>query len=253
MNSNQNYISIITPNFNGEKYLEETIISVISQSNKKFEYIIIDGGSTDQSLKIINKYKNYISYFHSQKDRGNYDAVDIGIRKSKGNIIIWINSDDLLHKDAVDNVYKVFNKNQDVEWVNGVNGYIKKKFKFSTIPYYYPKSIIESGLAHKSYYGFLQQESIVFKKDLYLKSGGLDILEVAADYKLWLKFIKISKLNTFWIKIGYFRTHNKQLSFTLLNKYKESTGIQKKYKKYNFLRIFLSLLMSPYFFVRTFF
>ena len=67
MKKNSPLVSIITPNFNGEKYLEETIKSVINQTYKKIEYILIDGKSTDQSLKIIRKYKNHINYFESKK------------------------------------------------------------------------------------------------------------------------------------------------------------------------------------------
>ena len=69
-NSNLPLVSIITPNFNGGRYLEETIKSVINQNYKNFEYILIDGKSKDKSLKIIKKYKKYINYFESKKDKG---------------------------------------------------------------------------------------------------------------------------------------------------------------------------------------
>jgi glycosyltransferase involved in cell wall biosynthesis len=87
MKKNNPLVSIITPNFNGDKYLEETIKSVVNQTYKKIEYILIDGKSTDQSLKIIRKYRNYINIFESKKDKNIFHAVDKGIKKSSGEII----------------------------------------------------------------------------------------------------------------------------------------------------------------------
>ena len=104
------YISIITTNYNNATYLEETIKSVINQNYKNFEYILIDGKSKDKSLKIIKKYKKYISYFESKKDKGPFHAVDKGIKKSKGQIILWINSSDLLDKNATLNIEQIFKK-----------------------------------------------------------------------------------------------------------------------------------------------
>ena len=118
-------VSIITPNYNGEKYLEETIKSVINQSYKKIEFIVIDGKSKDNSLKIIKKYRKKISYFESKKDNNIFHAVDKGIRKSKGEIILWINSDDVLHQNAAMNVVKVFKNRPNIKWINGICGYIK--------------------------------------------------------------------------------------------------------------------------------
>ena len=84
-NKNKNLlVSIITPNYNGDKFLEECIKSVINQSSKDYEYIIIDGGSTDESKNIIKKYEKFIKYFVSEKDNGLYDAIDKGIKKANG-------------------------------------------------------------------------------------------------------------------------------------------------------------------------
>ncbi len=103
-------ISIITPNYNNGKYLEETIKSVINQNYKNFEFILIDGKSKDMSIKIIKKYKKFINYFESKKDKSNFHAVHKGIKKSKGKIIIWINSGDILDINATKNVAEIFKK-----------------------------------------------------------------------------------------------------------------------------------------------
>tara|TARA_B100001778_G_scaffold321484_1_gene312892 strand:- start:4042 stop:4821 length:780 start_codon:yes stop_codon:yes gene_type:complete len=244
-------VSIITPNFNGEKYLEQTVKSVINQTYKNIEYILIDGKSTDRSLEIIKKYKKKIDYFESKKDKNIFHAVDKGIKKSSGEIIIWINSDDILHPKAAENVVKVFKSNTKINWINGICGYIKFNFKFFFIPYIYPKNIILSGKAHKKYWGYIQQESVSFKKSLYIKSGGLDTFKGSSgDYKLWQKFSKLSNLNTYYIKIGYFRNHPSQLS-AKKNEYEKFTGnISSKYDL-NLKRLIFSLVMLPIIFYKT--
>ena len=127
------FVSIVTPNYNGEKYLEETIKSIINQTSHDYEFILVDGKSTDNSLNIIKKYLKKINIFISEKDKSMYHAIDKGISKAKGEVIIWINSDDLLHKKAVQNVSNIFKKNPEIDWISGINGYIKKKY---TIQWY---------------------------------------------------------------------------------------------------------------------
>jgi len=95
-------VSIITVVYNGEKYLEQTIKSVINQTYKNIEYIIIDGGSTDGTLDIIKKYEKHISYWVSEPDKGLYDAMNKGIGIAKGELIGMINSDDWYELDAVE-------------------------------------------------------------------------------------------------------------------------------------------------------
>ncbi len=246
-------ISIITPNYNNDKYLESTIQSVINQSYKNFEFIIIDGKSKDNSLKIIKKYKKKIDFFESKKDKGNFHAVDKGIKKSKGKIILWINSGDLLDKSATKSVSEIFLKNPKINWINGRCGYIKNNIKFSFIPYAYPQKKILKGLAHKKFWGYIQQESVCFKKSLYNKSGGLVTKKnFASDYFLWKKFAKFEKLNTFFIKIGYFRTHENQISSNK-DLYEKSTGFISNKFNLNISRLCYSIICLPYIILKTYF
>ena len=87
-------ISIITPSYNQGGYIEDTILSVINQDYPNLEYIIIDGGSTDNTVDIIQKYSDRIDYWISEKDTGQSNAINKGFRKATGDIINWINSDD---------------------------------------------------------------------------------------------------------------------------------------------------------------
>ena len=102
--------SIITVVYNGEKFLEKAITSVINQSYKDFEYIVIDGGSTDKSLEIIKKYEKKIDYWVSEKDKGIYDAFNKGMKVSRGKFIGFINSDDTYKKKCFKNYFKLLLK-----------------------------------------------------------------------------------------------------------------------------------------------
>ena len=101
-------ISIVTPSFNQGKYIEETILSVISQNYPNLEYIIIDGASTDETVEIIKKYSDKITYWISEPDKGQSDALNKGLKKCTGEIFNWINSDDFLAKDALFKIAQAF-------------------------------------------------------------------------------------------------------------------------------------------------
>ena len=104
-------ISIITVVKNNEKFIEKNILSVINQTYKNYEHIIVDGNSSDGTLKIINKYRNKISKIISEKDDGLYDAMNKGIKNATGDIISILNSDDYYYENALNIVKKYFKCN----------------------------------------------------------------------------------------------------------------------------------------------
>ena len=116
-------ISIITVTKNSEKTIEKCILSVKKQSFKNFEYIIIDGKSSDKSIKIIKKYKNFINHIESKKDKNLWDAMNKGIKVSRGKIIGILNSDDFFYPNALSYVKKYFNENN----IDFLFGAVKKK------------------------------------------------------------------------------------------------------------------------------
>lgn len=131
--------SIITVVYNGDRYLEKTIKSVLNQSNQNFEYIIIDGGSKDNSLKIIKKYEKRIDYWLSEKDKGIYDAFNKGMKVAKGKFIGFINSDDIYRKNALKIISNYYLNNKYFDFIFGsvkkhwgiLNGYKPHKIKYS--------------------------------------------------------------------------------------------------------------------------
>lgn len=112
-------VSIITVVFNGEKFLKQTIDSVVNQTYKNIEYIIIDGGSTDNTLKIIEAHKNHFSCIVSEPDKGLYDAMNKGIRKAKGELVGMINSDDWYELNAVEDVVRAYLENPEKTIIHG--------------------------------------------------------------------------------------------------------------------------------------
>lgn len=112
-------ISIVTPSFNQGHHLEETILSVIGQDYSNLDYIIIDGGSTDNSVDIIKKYQKHLSYWVSEPDKGQAHAIIKGLERATGEIFNWINSDDYLEPEALMAVGKAFAENLHAKIVCG--------------------------------------------------------------------------------------------------------------------------------------
>lgn len=112
-------ITLITPSFNQGKYIEQTILSVLEQDYPNLEYIIYDGGSKDETPDIIRKYEKQISFWASEPDKGQSDAINKGLQRATGDVFNWLNSDDILEKDALHEIGKAFAENEILSF-NGV-------------------------------------------------------------------------------------------------------------------------------------
>ena len=112
-------ISIITPSYNQGQFLEETILSVLNQNYPNLEYIIIDGGSTDNSVEIIKKYEKYLAYWVSEKDNGQTHAINKGLKRATGDILAYLNSDDIYLPGILVKIAEFFENNPKIDIVYG--------------------------------------------------------------------------------------------------------------------------------------
>ena len=112
-------ISIVIPCLNQVSYLEAAILSILEQGYPNLELVVIDGGSKDGSIEIIKKYNNYLHYWHSQPDEGQYYAIQEGFSHTSGEVMAWLGSDDMLHRNALWAVAEVFDNIPKVQWLMG--------------------------------------------------------------------------------------------------------------------------------------
>ncbi len=199
-------ISIVTPSFNSEKYLEETILSIIDQQYINLEYIIIDGGSTDRTLEIIKKYETNLHYWESTPDNGMYHAIQKGFDRSSGDIMAWLNSDDMYHPKALWVIAEIFLKFKEVNWITGINTIFDKDGR--TVVVNKAKNWSKNHFSIGEW-KYVQQESTFWRRSLWSKSGShLDLsLKYAADMELWNRFFKYCDLISVTTLIGGFRNH----------------------------------------------
>jgi glycosyltransferase involved in cell wall biosynthesis len=188
-------ISLITVTYNAEATIERCITSVMAQNHTNIEYIVIDGGSKDNTIEIIDKYKDFIKVFVSEPDKGVYDAMNKGILYASGDVVGTLNADDFFaSNDILESVADAFVKNDadiiygDLDYVDPQNKIIRKWRSNN-----YAKGIFNWGWMppHPTFYG---------KRALFKQYGYYSLdYGTAADYELMVRFMHTNKLNIYYI------------------------------------------------------
>ena len=227
-------ISIITAVYNSEKHLEECLISLHKQSYQNFEHILVDGGSSDNSLNIIKKYEDKIDYWSSKKDKGIYDAFNFGMQLSKGSYLGFLNSDDVLLPNALETLVKYIKNNPKKDFIFGsvkkhwgiLHGYKPYKIKWS--------------------WGFYSSHSTGFyiKKEAAKKNGFYNLkYKYSSDYDYFYRMIVKNKMKGIGTKknelFGIFRRGGYSSKISFFDHFMEEINIRLDNKQNKLLVLFI--------------
>jgi GT2 family glycosyltransferase len=183
-------VSIVTPSYNQAPYLEQTIQSVLGQDYPRFEYIVIDGGSTDSSVEIIKKYADRLAYWVSEEDRGQAEAINKGFAHAKGEILAWLNSDDYYLPDTISAVVKSFEENPDVVMVYGDMQAVDGDGRNINV-LRYKQLALEDLLCFQ----IIGQPSVFFRRAAFEEAGSLETsFHFMLDHHLWIRLAQRGRI-----------------------------------------------------------
>ena len=184
-------ITIITPSYNQGQFLEQTIDSVLSQQYSNLEYMIFDGGSTDNSVQIIKKYEKYLSYWESNKDKGQSDAINKGLKIATGDIVNWLNSDDYYEPMALKTIAEHF-EDENILVVAGRSNI----WKHSKIDHRSNGTDLYSTVEKTIGFARIDQPETFFRKNALDKMGLLNPnLHYVMDREWWIRYLLLFGLN----------------------------------------------------------
>jgi glycosyltransferase involved in cell wall biosynthesis len=232
-------ISIVTPSFNQAEYLEAALQSILDQNYPNLEYIVIDGGSTDGSVEIIRKYADRLAYWVSEPDGGHMDAINKGFRRSTGEIMGWLNSDDMHCPWALKNVAHIFQDLPQVQWLStrtqlrwnaAGEAVAAERAPGFARTWFYRGWHLGNQWGFKCY---IQQEATFWRRKLW-EAAGAKVnarLLMAGDFELWLRFFEHADLVTTEIPLAGFRKHAVQKTSNIHSYYAEAEQVLAPYRK----------------------
>ncbi len=195
-------VSIVTPSYDQAAYLEQTLRSVLEQGYADLEYMVVDGGSTDGSVEIIRRYADRLAWWASEKDSGQAEAINKGLQKARGEIVAWLNSDDIYLPGAIAGAVKAFAAHPHAMMVYGDTRAIDAQGQTLNVLHYRQLSL--EGLLC---YEIIGQPAVFMRRAAYQTAGGLDpSYHFMLDHLLWIKIAlqgEIVHVNEEWAAARY--------------------------------------------------
>ncbi len=220
-------VSLVTPSYNQGQYLEYTMRSILGQGYPRLEYVVMDGGSDDGSRAIIERYTGQLTYWESAKDGGQADAIARGFSHTHGEIMGWLNSDDILVEGALLLVGRIFAALPEVDWISGRVLTMTPAGNLADMglqPAYF-RRLIARGWYHGRGLGFIMQEATFWRRSLWERAGGtLANLHYGLDYELWKRFARSADLVPVQVPLAAFR-HNPQAKSRAIESYYREIGV----------------------------
>lgn len=216
-------LSVITPSFNQGDFIEQTIDSVLSQDYPNLEYLIIDGGSTDNSVEIIKKYQKHLTYWISEKDKGQSDAINKGLQRITGDVVNWINSDDWYKPNALKIVAESFQDDETLVVSGRSDVWFNNMIKVTN-----PGVDIYPDIEKTIGWARIDQPETFFRTSVVRKIGLLNTsLHYVMDREWWIRFLmyygqnKVLKINQTLVN---FRLHNESKTYNFSNSFHQEAN-----------------------------
>lgn len=225
-------ISIITPSFNQGRFIEETIESILNQKYVDIEMIVVDGCSSDNTIEILKKYEGRIRWL-SEKDNGQTDAINKGLKMANGDIVAYLNSDDYYTTGALSNVLAYFKENPDCKILTGDYIIVNEFGEVMHSPIRLYKHILRkiNGISLLCFTNYISQPSTFWRRELLDEIGYFnEDLHYVMDYEYWMRVMKKYKLHVTSETLSVFRIHSQSKGGHLYKKqFDEELEVAKKY------------------------
>lgn len=228
-------ISVITPSYGQGRYIEETILSILNQEYPNLEYIVVDGLSKDDTPNVLAKYAARIDHLVIEKDKGQTDAINKGLKLATGDLITWVNSDDMLAPGALFALAEIYIASQADIIFGFCLPYTDYRFSLSNLPAVRQETFTPMYLADifkywmKGY--FFYQPEVIFSRRILNKIGGRldDTLYFTMDYDFWMKCaLERPRVEAIYWPIALFRHHDEQKTANLLDCMLEQVEVREK-------------------------
>lgn len=223
-------ISVVTPNFNGSTTIETTLLSILRQDYPSLQYIVLDDGSTDDSVNVIKRHQGGLACWDSHPNIGQYPTINKGFALADGEIFAWLNSDDFYFPWTLRVVGEIFRSYPEIDWIMGQPSTTWRGAVYRVRPARaYNRRLISWGLHYGRSLGVIQQESCFWRRSLWEKAGPLDRRwGRAADFELWTRFAQHAELVTTEALLAGFHRTGANRSVVHAEKYElEVDGIKK--------------------------